>query len=262
MFGDTIGAKLFFSAAQRKLFAQAAPVFTYHKVGPVSQASRDPFLSVSSPAFAAQMRTIAEAGFQTASLDEAVDSKPGNANRKLILTFDDGYEDVFHNAMPVLNRHGMRAIVYLVAGQIGGCNAWDVAKNSGPERLMDETQIREWLAAGHEIGSHSLTHPNLRRIPLAAARSEICDSKRKLEDLFQREIAHFCFPHGAFNETLCDFVAEAGYRTAVTVRFGINLPGSSLFALSRIVPLTGLELLAKIQHRFCSRAGGDSSAAS
>ena len=99
---------------------------------------------------------------------------------------------------------------------------------------MDAAQIREWLAAGHDIGSHTVTHPHLTHIPLAQAREEIFASKKSLEDLFGRPVKHFCYPYGDFNESIVDCVREAGYCTACGTEFGLATLESSPFRLPRL----------------------------
>jgi peptidoglycan/xylan/chitin deacetylase (PgdA/CDA1 family) len=118
---------------------------------------------------------------------------------------------------------------------------------------MDEAAVRDWLAAGQQIGSHSLSHPNLRKIPLTQAREEIVASRKRLEDMFGLAVEHFCYPYGSYNEAIRDLVGEAGYRTACTVRFGVNRNGVSPFELNRVVPLTGSEILGKALHRLRAR---------
>jgi peptidoglycan/xylan/chitin deacetylase (PgdA/CDA1 family) len=98
---------------------------------------------------------------------------------------------------------------------------------------MDAAQVRDWLAAGHEIGSHSLTHPWLTRLPVPAAREEIAASRKQLEDLFGVPIAHFCYPYGDWNEKVRNLVEAAGYKTACTTQPGVNTPADSLFTLKR-----------------------------
>jgi len=121
---------------------------------------------------------------------------------------------------------------------------------------MDEIQVREWLAAGHEIGSHSMTHRNLRHVSPGDAREEIAASKKALEDRFGVEVPHFCYPFGSWNDSVRDLVAAAGYRTACTVLFGVNPPGTSPFELRRIIPLSAARLLNKIRHRALRKISG------
>ncbi|HEY1675458.1 MAG TPA: polysaccharide deacetylase family protein [Streptosporangiaceae bacterium] len=77
------------------------------------------------------------------------------------LTFDDGYDDFRHYALPVLQRYGFGATAFVIAGRLGGVNAWDAL---GPRKtLMTAGQVREVMAAGIEIGSHGLRHVTLDR---------------------------------------------------------------------------------------------------
>jgi peptidoglycan/xylan/chitin deacetylase (PgdA/CDA1 family) len=100
--------------------------------------------------------------------------------------------------------------------------------------LMDAAQVRDWLAAGHAIGSHSLTHARLTRLTVRDAREEIFASRKKLEDTFGVTVEHFCYPYGDWSEAVRDLVIEAGYRTACTTEFGVNTPATPPYALRRI----------------------------
>jgi peptidoglycan/xylan/chitin deacetylase (PgdA/CDA1 family) len=152
---------------------------------------------------------------------------------RVALTFDDGFRNVHEHGLPILARHGFQAIEYLVADLLGGTNTWEQAEGEAPEVLMDESRVREWLAAGHWIGSHTRTHPWLTRLSLEQAREEVGGSKRQLEDRFGVAIEHFCYPYGDWNVSVRDLVIEAGYRTACTVEPGVNTPATSAYELRR-----------------------------
>ena len=122
---------------------------------------------------------------------------------------------------------------FLVAGRLGGRNEWEIAEGEAQAALMDDAQVRDWLAAGHEIGSHTLTHPRLTRLPVSEAREEITASRKKLEDQFGVPIEHFCYPYGDWNDAVRELVMAAGYKTACTTDPGVNTPEDSLFALKR-----------------------------
>lgn len=239
---------VFLGPAQRRLSTRGVPVFAYHKLAPPPRATTDPFLYVSPGRFEAQLAAFRRAGCASASLAEALRAGDNSA-RQVVLTFDDGFADVLEPGLEALSRHRFRALQFLVPGFLGRRNEWDIAKGDVPEPLMDEAQIRDWLAAGHEIGSHSMTHRNLRRLGPAEARQEIAGSKKALEDRFGLAVEHFCYPFGAWNQAVRDLVGEAGYRTACTLRFGVNAPDTPRLELRRIFPLSSLELLAKLRHR-------------
>jgi peptidoglycan/xylan/chitin deacetylase (PgdA/CDA1 family) len=244
-------SRIFMGRAQRQLIARGA-VFTYHKISEAPRGSRDPFLYVSPRRFDEQLGALRQAGYQSASLDEVAEAKR-DLKSKVVLTFDDGFLNAFENGLKFLGAHSFRAIQFLVAGALGGQNDWDIIKGDRPEPLMNQMQIREWLAAGHEIGSHSVTHRNLKKLTEAEAREEIFDSKQRLENQFGIEVRHFCYPFGGYNQRILDLVQEAGYQTASTVLFGVNEPGASVFELRRIIPLSSLEMIRKVRHRALAR---------
>ena len=251
---EIFSSQLFLGAAQRKLFKQGLPVFTYHSIGDPPAGARDPFLYVSKPRFAQQMTMLCEQGFTSGSLEELPDAK-GNRDKKAVITFDDGYRNVLKNGLEILVRHRFRAIQYIVAGIIGTRHEWDVKRGDTPEALMDEAEIREWLAAGQEIGSHSLTHRNLSRLTAAEAREQIGGSKKKLEDTFGVSIRHFCYPGGKWTPMVRDLVREAGYATACTTGFGVNTSQTPAFELKRIFCLSKSEMLGKVKHRIARKLG-------
>src|SRR5437867_3504031 len=214
-----------------ELFEQGNPILAYHKVGPRPMRVRLKGLYLSSKLFAAQLAELKSAGFRSGSLgDCAGPVKP----RQIVLTFDDGYVNVLENAVEALAQTQFKAIQFLPVNFLGKSNEWDVALGEASEPIMDASQVRDWLAAGHDIGSHSLTHPFLTRLPPDQAREEIFASKKKLEDLFGRSIEHFCYPYGDWTSVVRDWVMEAGYRTASTTDFGINTSETSSFALKRL----------------------------
>jgi peptidoglycan/xylan/chitin deacetylase (PgdA/CDA1 family) len=213
----------------RALFQQATPILTYHKLGPRPGRVRLKGLYVSARLFAAQMAELRAAGFSNGSL-LSWDQPPAS---RVVVTFDDGYLNVLRYGLEPLAAAGLKAIQFLPADLLGKCNQWDVSLGEAAEPIMTASQVREWISAGHEIGSHSLTHPYLTQLPLDRAREEINASRKKLEDLFGVPIQHFCYPYGDWNEPVGELVREAGYKTACTTDPGANQPGDSPFALKR-----------------------------
>lgn len=215
------------------LFQTGLPALMYHKLGPRPPGTRLKGLYVPARRFARQLAELKRAGFESASFsDWPAAATP--AKKRIVITFDDGFCNVARHGLEPLAGVGFRAIQFLVADRLGGQNDWDLPAGEAPERLMDLAQVKEWMQAGHEVGSHTLSHPQLTQLPLEKAREEITASKRKLEDWLGVEVAHFCYPYGDWNPAVRDLVAEAGYRTACTTQPGINLPRTNPFELRRI----------------------------
>ncbi|MBN9691778.1 MAG: polysaccharide deacetylase family protein [Verrucomicrobia bacterium] len=204
----------------------------YHKLGPRPAGVRLKGLYVSVSLFQKQLGDLRSAGYRSADLAELTQAVPGE--RRIALTFDDGFENVLRNGLDPLRTHGLRAIQFLVPGLVGRTNEWEQREGEATERLMDWNQIREWLAAGHDVGAHTCTHPRLSRIPRDQAREEIFGSKARLEDALGRPIRHFCYPFGDWNPAVRDLVQEAGFVTACTTEAGMNRPGGDVFRLRRL----------------------------
>lgn len=217
----------------QKFFQEGIPILNYHMIAPLPANRLLKGLYVSPKVFTRQLQELHNARFSTTSLTHVFKTKD-NVHRHVVISFDDGYQSVFDNAMDALANDQFKAVQFLVPKFLGKSNEWDLILDMEQQRLMDVPQIREWLSAGHEIGSHTLTHPYLTRLSLKQAREEITASKKLLEDLFGIEVKHFCYPYGDYNENVRHWVIEAGYRTASTIRFGINTVASDPFTLCRI----------------------------
>ena len=204
----------------------------YHKIARQNRRSLTSGHYVNPGLFSRQMRLAKGLGFQTISLTD-LGERP-LPNRPLVVTFDDGYADFYQNALPVLQRLGMKSTVFLVANQLGGTNAWDVVLGDVEERLMTREQIKDAAKKGTEFGSHTLSHADLSTCSDAEARLEIFGSKRKLESELGLPIETFCYPYGHFKESTVNLVEEAGYRFACTTAKGVNTVQTPPHRLNRI----------------------------
>jgi peptidoglycan/xylan/chitin deacetylase (PgdA/CDA1 family) len=216
----------------RELFATGHGVLTYHHVGPRPRGVRLKGLYVSPKLFAQQIAELKAQGFETNVFGTVKSSRvPPN---RVFLTFDDGFADVFENALAIMREHSFRSIQFLVADLLGKTSDWQASSGEVAGVLMDKAQVKDWLASGQEIGSHTLTHPRLTQLSPAQAREEISGSKKKLEDTFGIAVAHFCYPYGDWNPAVRELVVEAGYASACTTKFGVNTTEADPFALKRV----------------------------
>lgn len=205
----------------------------YHKIAKRPRGVRLKGLYVLPDQFARHVEELKNDGFTTATMSElATATTP--LQKKVVITFDDGFRNVLENAAGPLCNAGFRAIQFLVPNCLGKVNEWDLRDGEVPEPLMDKAQVQDWLAAGHEIGSHSMTHASLTRLSVRDIREEIITSKKKLEDIFGIPVPHFCYPYGNWNDAIRDVVLEAGYQTACTTEFGVNTPETPKLTLNRI----------------------------
>ena len=233
----------------RALFETGKPCLTYHKLGPRPGGVRLKGLYVAARLFERQLSELRRAEFNSVGM-EALAGKDGNMVKQFALTFDDGFASVLQHGLEPLARNDFRAIQFLVADRLGRSNEWDLPDGEVQEKLMDAAQVKEWLAAGHEVGSHTLTHPHLTRVSPQQAREEIFASRKKLEDMFGVSVRHFCHPYGDWNAAVRDLVMEAGYETACTTEFGVNGAATSPFELRRITARYRSVSLKALKARF------------
>ncbi len=212
-----------------RLAAAGCPVLMWHKVAPIPWRARARALYVPPGMFRRLTRSLASLPARTPP--EAASGQPGG----VCLTFDDGFAHLLGHALPALVAHKLTAIVFLVAGRLGGHNDWETREGEVREELLDAAQVREWLAAGQRIGAHSLTHPRLTRLAEADAREEVVGSRRRLEDAFGVPVTDFAYPYGDHDARVRALVAEAGYHTAATVEPALPTPGGDHLAMPRFL---------------------------
>ncbi|HEX5512145.1 MAG TPA: polysaccharide deacetylase family protein [Actinomycetales bacterium] len=147
--------------------------------------------------------------------------------KPFVITFDDGYVDTLTVAAPVLERHGVAASVFLTTGFVTGTSP-------GGDRMLDWSQARELADAGHEIGAHTVTHPQLDLLPARESASEIRRSKDQLEDRLAVPVRSFAYPHGYSTPRVRRQVAEAGFDSACSVKNVLAGPPDTVFSISRL----------------------------
>ena len=215
--------------SQGRLDASGLRILFYHRIS-----DDDDPLAVSPRRFRQQMELLAAEGFEVVGLSEAVGRLEAGelASRTVALNFDDGFRDVGENALPVLEWLGFRATVFVPTGVIDGTASFPWY--SQQPALFDWEEIIELDQMGTlRFEAHSVSHPNLLLLTTAESRHEIADSKLDLEDRLGRTVEAFCYPAGLFGERERRFVAETGYRLAVSCEPGVNVPGTDRFSLRR-----------------------------
>jgi peptidoglycan/xylan/chitin deacetylase (PgdA/CDA1 family) len=155
--------------------------------------------------------------------------------RTLAITFDDSYRNNL-DAARVLVEHGLPACFFLPSGYIGTDRVapWDRHLPRLANLSWDD--VRELSRMGFEIGSHTVNHPNMARVPLDEARRELVESRRTLEDKIGRVVRFFAYPFGGREH--CDpdrlpLVYESGYEGCVSAHGGFVLPDSGAAILPR-----------------------------
>ncbi|MEP6775413.1 MAG: polysaccharide deacetylase family protein [Chloroflexota bacterium] len=217
-------------AAQSKPAAKQVrvPILMYHYVrtNPIATDLVGADLSVDPQSFAREMLMLSKAGMHTITLDDlyaALTQGHALPAHPVILTFDDGYEDFYTAAFPVLQALHMRATSFIITGKAGwkGYMTWDQMRDIERSGLV-------------QFESHTVNHVELNKISPAKAEQELIDSKSTLEKELGGSVKYLAYPSGRFNATVVNLAQAVGYEAAVTTQYGSLQSSSGLLALSRV----------------------------
>lgn len=193
------------------------PVLVYHKIGNPPKGSKLRELWVSPEKFDKQIKWLKKNGYRTLFFSELADMHKKGLPLKgdeVLITFDDGYENNYTYAWPILAENSSKGNIFVVYNTIGKTNVWHNPQTEPWINMADEKMLKEMLDSGFiEYGSHTMNHPKLEKIPYEDAVWEIRESKKQLESLFGREMCAFAYPYGigAYNEKIRKAVLDAGY---------------------------------------------------
>jgi peptidoglycan/xylan/chitin deacetylase (PgdA/CDA1 family) len=211
-------------------------VLAYHAI--TADEQEDPEqLTVSRRRFADQMRWLKDLGYPVVPLRTAAAQLTAGTveQSSVVLTFDDGYRSFYENAVPVLLEHGYPATMFLVPGAMNGQPHEGLPERLGP--LLDWSQARELVRSGIVAGAHGMTHRKLALLPAEAARREVVDSTRALEDGLGVKVEEFCYPYGsfdAFSPAIECMVRDLGFGAVCANIAGLNVSARDVFRLKRL----------------------------
>ncbi len=218
------------------------PVLVYHEI--TTTPSLPGHLAVTPEDFASQLGCLRESSRTTiraADLARAM-ADPGLdlPARAVVLTFDDGFADFGHTALPLLRRFGFTATLYVTTGWVTGGRPDGGRPDGGrphggrPHGTMSWSQVEAASQAGVEIGAHSVTHPELDQLPAAGLRRELRDGKSLLEDRLGAEVTGLSYPFGYSNRAVREAAAAAGYRYACAVANRVAALDDDRLAIPRL----------------------------
>ena len=206
------------------------PILMYHYVS-VPPPDADKYrldLSVTPANFDAQMEYLALEGYHPVRVSDLAEFLTNGAplpTKSIVITFDDGYTDNYQNAFPILKKYKFPATFFVISQYVddkkAGYMTWD--------------QLEEMAIEKMEIGSHSMTHPDLQGKPRAFGVSEIAGSKLVIESRIGTPVRVFSYPAGRYDAHTIEVLRSSGYLAAVaTVPQGTRQSADDIFELQRI----------------------------
>lgn len=191
---------------------QRIPIFVYHSVRPhvLGESKSQDLFDITPELFEQQLIYLRDNGYiAITTKDLFTDPVTGKvvtySKKPVMLTFDDGWKNQYEYAFPLLKKYNVKAVFYIYIEPLGA-----------PSFLTWE-EIKEMKDSGMVIGSHTITHPLLKKLSDEQLRHEIVDSKKILEKHLGTIIEDFASPYGYSNDRIVAVIKDAGYRTARTL---------------------------------------------
>jgi len=208
------------------------PVLLYHRIVNERSVKGKHKIYVNEKDFEKQMQHLKNSGYQTITFFDLQQQPAMDLQKKVIITFDDGYTDNYELMFPILKRYGFKAVIYLVT-QIDH-NAWGVAGGEPRVNLMSPVQVKEMSDYGIEMGGHTQLHKDLLKCSPNERLQELKGSKEDVEKLTNKNAISFAYPFGAVNEEIKKVTQSVGYSYAVSTNTGPKEFGNDPFQIRRI----------------------------
>jgi peptidoglycan/xylan/chitin deacetylase (PgdA/CDA1 family) len=192
-------------------------------------------IAISEEAFEQQLAYLREHGYHTLSLAQAIADIDGTQkapSRSLLLTFDDGYADNAHVALPLLQAYAMRAALFVITGYIGQSNRWNTRACYDAQH-MNWNDLRHWHDSGGDIGGHSHLHYCMTRLGYDELQETVRLNKRLIEKETGVTPRAFAYPYGRFNQAVIDVVRQH-YELAFATDDGEWDASSHRYAINRL----------------------------
>lgn len=199
------------------------PILMYHVLEDYSGTYEE--LYVSPQVFRQQLAYLKEEGYHTVKLQDVLEHWQNNKplpEKPIVLSFDDGYRSMYTTAYPILKDFDYQGVFFLYNSKID--------TDSGLSKEM----VEEMVAGGMEIGSHTLSHPDMTKISAAKLKKELEDSQRLLSELVGSPVLTLAYPAGRYNEKVIKATEEAGYLAAVTTEYGSASINQNPLRLKRV----------------------------
>jgi len=210
------------------------PILLYHRIITDSAQAGKHGTYITLNRLEGHFKYLKRNGYTPVTFEELSLIKRFDTEKKyVILTFDDGYRDNYNLLMPLLEKYGFKATIYLVTNKTE--NSWDLKDEGRTFPLLTKEQVLEMSQKGIEFGAHTMNHVDLTQVGVEEAWKEITGSKKHLEDLLKKEVRTFAYPYGRLNEAIRNLVKKAGFSYGIGTVNGPLAMHKDLFNIRRIV---------------------------
>jgi peptidoglycan/xylan/chitin deacetylase (PgdA/CDA1 family) len=226
--------------------AQAVPILMYHVINPPPAAAKFPGLYVSRGELEAQVRALAAAGFHAVTMDQMLASwrnETSLPSKPIVLSFDNGYQSQYTNALPVLRSAGWVGVENI---QLTG-----LPPSQGG---MTQAQIHGLVSAGWELDTQGFSHADLIAISPSELHYQVTVARQEVKRRYGVPVHWFCYPSGHYDAAVIAEVKAAGYVGSTTVIPGWATAGEDPYRLPRLRVLGGTSPQALLEQIAAARS--------
>jgi peptidoglycan/xylan/chitin deacetylase (PgdA/CDA1 family) len=221
---------------------EAVPILMYHVIAAPPSGAPFPGLYVAPEEFTGQMQALKSAGWHAVTLDQVqanwTRGTPLPSGKPIVLSFDNGYNSQYTQALPVLHRLGWVGVENI---QLSG-----LPPSQGG---LGEGQVHGLLAAGWELDTQGFSHADLPTLDAEALHYQVATARSVIQHRYHVPVNWFCYPSGHYDANVVAAVRAAGYQGSTTVIPGWAQPGGDPYRMPRLRVLGGTEpqqLLAEL----------------
>ena len=212
-------------------------ILGYHKIGAPAPGGWETWYYVPEPVFGEQLAVLRDGGWQPVDLATFVRglAEPTELpEQAALITFDDGYRSVFEVALPILERFGYPAVLFVPTDFVGRTNLFDL-ESEPEEPLCDWDDLRELVRCGVAVQSHGASHRAFSELAPTERVLELEGSKALLEAELGQAVELFAYPYGDDAGTEPKALVRAGYRAAFGYGGGpVSTPPADPYRLERL----------------------------
>lgn len=227
-------------------------ILGYHKIGPPPADGWETWFRVHEAVFVEQLAALREGGWQpvdVATFVRGLTEPAGLPERAALITFDDGYRSVRKLALPLLERFGYPAVLFVPTDFVGRTNLFDL-ESEPEEPLCDWDELRELVRRGVAVQSHGASHRAFSKLTPAECVLELERSKAALEAELEQSVELFSYPYGddaGLPPDLREALVRTGYRAALGYKGGaVSIPPPNPYRLERLAMGPDTDLTAAL----------------
>lgn len=198
---------------------EGIPVLMYHKIGD----EKDNDAVIRADLFKEQMQYLKDNGYNTLSMEELYNYIKNGAlvpEKPVVITFDDGYQDTYTIAWPILKDLGFKATLFINPGDIGNRLTWQ--------------QIKSMHSEGLEIASHGFIHDDMNMLSFEQQANNIKNAQESLKRNLGIDNIWFCYPYGEYNENTIKLLKEHNIKMAMAMRSGWAHKSDDVYQIKRV----------------------------